>query len=262
MEEFCRELFENAGLKLKAPPTLTFFDVFVDSETREFRPWKDIVRPFDYDPEASYFEMMVPTVDTTRFSSLFSALMTQVGRSARRRWMMFRLQRALRSCSGMGNGHGAWGGAIPSPKSSVLAAAQGTKSLDRILAFFEQSILVLMVCYPPISYPPPSPPLASQDPDCTSHFFNSAPSAPLLSPPLGKEQASFRHRLDGDREDGHGSEVAGVPGTVGGGRRAERGPDDGQLLCPDILACHAGDRLQQNMAGVSSPCPSPVPVNV
>lgn len=78
MEDFCREVFESAGLQLKAPPTLTLFDVYVDPETREFRLWKDMVKPFGYDPTASYFEMMVPTVDTTRFSNLFSALMTQV----------------------------------------------------------------------------------------------------------------------------------------------------------------------------------------
>lgn len=79
MEDLCRELFESANLQLRAPPTLTLFDVYVDPEAREFRPWKDIVKPFTYDPAASYFEMMVPTVDTTRFSSIFSALITQVG---------------------------------------------------------------------------------------------------------------------------------------------------------------------------------------
>lgn len=79
MEDFCRELFEASGLQLKAPPALTLFDIYVDLVVREFRPWKDVVKPFSYDPTASYFEMMVPTVDTTRFSSIFSALITQVG---------------------------------------------------------------------------------------------------------------------------------------------------------------------------------------
>lgn len=78
MEDFCRELFEAANLQLRAPPALTLFDVYVDPEAKEFRPWKDLVKPFAYDPTASYFEMMVPTVDTTRFSSIFSALITQV----------------------------------------------------------------------------------------------------------------------------------------------------------------------------------------
>lgn len=78
MEDFCRELFEGEGLQLKAPPALTLFEVYVDLAAREFRPWKDVVKPFSYDPTASYFEMMVPTVDTTRFSNIFSALITQV----------------------------------------------------------------------------------------------------------------------------------------------------------------------------------------
>ncbi|CAN0296751.1 unnamed protein product, partial [Scytosiphon promiscuus] len=77
MEDFCRELFEGEGLQLKAPPALTLFEVYVDLAAREFRPWKDVVKPFSYDPTASYFEMMVPTVDTTRFSNIFSALITQ-----------------------------------------------------------------------------------------------------------------------------------------------------------------------------------------
>ena len=78
MEDFCRELFEAEGLQLKAPPALTLFEVYVDPVAKEFRPWKDVVKPFSYDPTASYFEMMVPTVDTTRFSNIFSALITQV----------------------------------------------------------------------------------------------------------------------------------------------------------------------------------------
>lgn len=81
MEDFCRELFEAEGLQLKAPPALTLFDVYIDPAAREFRPWKDVVKPFSYDSKASYFEMMVPTVDTTRFSNIFSALITQVGSS-------------------------------------------------------------------------------------------------------------------------------------------------------------------------------------
>lgn len=78
MEDFCRELFEAEGLQLRAPLGLTFFDVYVDPVSREFHPWEDIMKPFSYDPEASYFEMMVPTVDTTRFSTIFSALISQV----------------------------------------------------------------------------------------------------------------------------------------------------------------------------------------
>ena len=81
MNDFCRDLFEAEGLQLGFPTTLNFFDVYVDPVTREFRPWEDAVKPFSYDPVASYFEMMVPTVDTTRFSSIFSALISQVRQS-------------------------------------------------------------------------------------------------------------------------------------------------------------------------------------
>jgi hypothetical protein len=39
----------------------------------EFKPWTDIVPNFTYKRELPYFQMMVPTVDTVRFSYLLEA---------------------------------------------------------------------------------------------------------------------------------------------------------------------------------------------
>ena len=48
----------------------TVFGYFVDFETREFRSWLDIVPAFTYNPAAPFFSILVPTIDTVRFSML------------------------------------------------------------------------------------------------------------------------------------------------------------------------------------------------
>jgi dynein heavy chain, axonemal len=77
MDDYVRELFTKGGLKTDMPHTGSIYDYFVDPATREFKLWSTIVQPFSYKAGASYFAMMVPTVDTTRFSYLFSHLIAQ-----------------------------------------------------------------------------------------------------------------------------------------------------------------------------------------
>lgn len=40
-----------------------------------FKPWASKVVPFVYDKEASFFDLMVPTVDTTKYAYLLEILM-------------------------------------------------------------------------------------------------------------------------------------------------------------------------------------------
>ena len=50
-------------------------DYFVDLPTKDFKAWKDVVPEFVYDPKASFFSMLVPTVDTVRYAFIFEQSM-------------------------------------------------------------------------------------------------------------------------------------------------------------------------------------------
>lgn len=73
-DEFARELFESEGVALQLPPTNLIFDYMVDIGTTQFVAWQSIVPGFQYQPDVAYFQMVVPTVDTVRFSYLMSTL--------------------------------------------------------------------------------------------------------------------------------------------------------------------------------------------
>ncbi|CAM9534068.1 unnamed protein product, partial [Phaeothamnion confervicola] len=77
MDMFCREMLESGGILLRVPGSGAVFDYFVDLPTRQFRPWTSLMPEFKYNPSDSYFQMVVPTVDTTRFGFLISALVAQ-----------------------------------------------------------------------------------------------------------------------------------------------------------------------------------------
>jgi dynein heavy chain len=40
-----------------------------------FKPWSGIVKAFVYDKDASFFDLMVPTVDTTKYAFILDLLM-------------------------------------------------------------------------------------------------------------------------------------------------------------------------------------------
>jgi dynein heavy chain len=71
-----REVFEEVAPALGLPPSGTAFDYYVDVANNKFSDWKDLVQPFVYDPAAPYFNLVVPTTDTTRFSYLMKKLIT------------------------------------------------------------------------------------------------------------------------------------------------------------------------------------------
>ena len=67
-----RDQFKAAAIPLGG----TSFDYFYDlKKEKVFKPWSTRVVPFVYDKEASYFDLMVPTVDTTKYSFTLETLM-------------------------------------------------------------------------------------------------------------------------------------------------------------------------------------------
>ena len=83
-----REIMESSPAPY--PPSGQVYDHVVDvrkespgpegAMTAAFRPWAELVAPFEYDKTAPFFSVLVPTVDTTRFSFLLEVLI-EVDRS-------------------------------------------------------------------------------------------------------------------------------------------------------------------------------------
>eukprot|EP01135_Chromosphaera_perkinsii_P012097 Nk52_evm35s2579 gene=Nk52_evmTU35s2579 len=77
-DEFERELFEGmVGIRL--PPSGLLIDYFVQTELKTFVSWEQVIPKFKYDPSTPYFDVIVPTIDTVRFSFLLEKFLT-VGR--------------------------------------------------------------------------------------------------------------------------------------------------------------------------------------
>ena len=73
--EHTRELFEELCPDLGMPGAGTPFDYFVDiKDNGLWKEWKEIVPSFEYDASAPYFNLMVPTTDTCRFSNVMTSL--------------------------------------------------------------------------------------------------------------------------------------------------------------------------------------------
>ena len=73
-DERARELFEVVAPNLGLPATGMGFDWFVDVENNRFKDWSEVVPEFQYDGEVPYFSLMVPTMDTCRFSFIMKNL--------------------------------------------------------------------------------------------------------------------------------------------------------------------------------------------
>ena len=78
MDEFIRNEFD--GVVQGIPPAPSLYELFVDIPARQMKPWSQIVPAFKFDPAASYFSLVVPTMDTVRFSTLLDTCL-DVGRS-------------------------------------------------------------------------------------------------------------------------------------------------------------------------------------
>eukprot|EP00761_Pharyngomonas_kirbyi_P008673 gb/GECH01008685.1/.p1 GENE.gb/GECH01008685.1/~~gb/GECH01008685.1/.p1 ORF type:complete len:4033 (+),score=845.30 gb/GECH01008685.1/:1-12099(+) len=64
---------------LSLPSNGTVYDYFLDESAARFIPWADIVPNFKYSSKLPFFRMVVPTVDTVRYSYLLKQLL-QVGK--------------------------------------------------------------------------------------------------------------------------------------------------------------------------------------
>lgn len=53
--------------KYQIPPLDTVFDYYIDMKQMKFTHWSKLVPSFDFNPADSYFSILVPTVDTTRY---------------------------------------------------------------------------------------------------------------------------------------------------------------------------------------------------
>ena len=80
-DEFAREfLTANVDNLGNLPNKATLYDYFVTTNNLEepkgrWQPWDDLVLKFNYSPSTPYFELLVPNVDTTRFSFLLERLL-------------------------------------------------------------------------------------------------------------------------------------------------------------------------------------------
>ena len=73
-DQFVRDLFDSSGMDIKLPPSDLVYDYFVELKDNMFLNWRTVISPFAPKPNMSYFEMVVPTADTVRFSYIMTAL--------------------------------------------------------------------------------------------------------------------------------------------------------------------------------------------
>ena len=68
-----RDQFKSAQI----PASFTVFDYWYDlKKEKVFKNWSAKVVPFHYDKEASFFDLMVPTVDTTKYAFCLESLLS------------------------------------------------------------------------------------------------------------------------------------------------------------------------------------------
>jgi len=73
-DDFVREELQSVT---NVPGSGTVFDYWVDMQSKGFpgflRQWWEVIPPFEYKKDVPYFQMLVPTMDTVRFSYLLEA---------------------------------------------------------------------------------------------------------------------------------------------------------------------------------------------
>jgi dynein heavy chain len=77
-EDMLRELMSDAGINVGLPNAGQMYDYYVNFETKEWDKWESIITPFKYNPDLPYFQMMVATVDTVRFSYVAEHLLAML----------------------------------------------------------------------------------------------------------------------------------------------------------------------------------------
>jgi len=68
-----RDQFKSAQI----PPSFTVFDYWFDlKKEKVFKSWASKVPVFQYDKDASFFDLMVPTTDTTKYAFCLESLLS------------------------------------------------------------------------------------------------------------------------------------------------------------------------------------------
>lgn len=71
-----RDMLDSHPISGVRLPSSSIFGYFVNLESKDFCPWDDIVPEFSYSADMPYFEMMVPTVDSVKYSYLLESLVS------------------------------------------------------------------------------------------------------------------------------------------------------------------------------------------
>lgn len=72
-EDFVFNQFKNTS-ELTILPEVNLLNVYLNTENETFEDWKFIVPDFVYNADIPYFELLVPTVDSIRYTYLMQRL--------------------------------------------------------------------------------------------------------------------------------------------------------------------------------------------
>lgn len=73
-DDTVRDIFKGVQI----PPNFTIYDYFFDlKKEKAFKPWSTKVPTFVFDKEVPYFELLVPTNDTYKYSFAIELLLSR-----------------------------------------------------------------------------------------------------------------------------------------------------------------------------------------
>ncbi|KAJ3111652.1 Dynein heavy chain 6, axonemal [Phlyctochytrium bullatum] len=73
---FMREMLEVNPIPDLQMPSSSIFNYCIDTKTKAFVSWEDLTPNFIYSADVPYFQMIVPTADTVKYSSILESLLT------------------------------------------------------------------------------------------------------------------------------------------------------------------------------------------
>jgi len=82
LDDYSKSFFDNLNKDCfktaNFPTSFTVFDYYFDMKGKDhiFKPWEGAVPKFEYDREASYFDLMVPTADTFKHAYCLKTLLS------------------------------------------------------------------------------------------------------------------------------------------------------------------------------------------
>ena len=62
--------------KLHIPTSETVFDYFYSEKELKIVHWEKVIPAFEYDPKLPFFSILVPTVDTVRYTAILDMLIS------------------------------------------------------------------------------------------------------------------------------------------------------------------------------------------